>query len=604
MKITPNSTLYLLKNVPLDINNNFTLDFNNINQQNNFFDNLIDSTFDINEGYNYIRDTQSLKVQANCDDLFGLNYLYFMNNNKRYYAFITKKDYINPNCTAISFKIDVLQSFMFDYSIDESFVEREHQDRFTSDLKPIYNTHQENLEIGKNYEVKDKKQFFTGEKDTNQNVVWYYIYAKEPLGKLSAIYGGEWEEDTFPTELRPKGSWQGLSTGFYVYLLSQALPVKAGYSNAKTIFMDIIAPYIESPKVVKIVASRYCPKNINWSTEEEQFVIDKDTTNGGVDIRFCRSFFNPDPSNITNKMLLKVETFIADNFGRDYVIEDIIKAPILSIENKKSVENEPKLNTAPYSLLRLNLFNKYANLERENFKEGLKFRLTQGIGNVTNLVVQPLKYLGEDNGNFSIIKSESDNQINLRTDAWENYQSQNSASINGGLAVAGAQIIGGIGMGIMTGGFGLAMAGQSIVNFAGQVGNKLLKEQDIKNTPDEVVTTNDSFTPVLFNEMLANIEFIEIKENFKNIVFNYFFHYGYKCNEFKKPNVKSRYYFNYIKTIGANIKSNIDNDFITEIRIIFDNGITIWHYRDSNTFKGVNNYDYENMEISLMEDPQ
>lgn len=600
MKITPNSTLYLLKNVPLDINNNFTLDFNNINQQSNFFDNLIDSTFDINEGYSYIRDTQTLKVQANCDDLFGINYLYFMNNNKRYYAFITKKDYINPNCTAISFKIDVLQSFMFDYEIDESFVEREHQERFNQELKPIYNTQQENLEIGKNYEVKAKKQFFTGEKDTNQNVVWYYIYAKEPLGELIPTYGGTIETDTFPTELRPNNFWQGLSTGFYIYLLSQALPIKSRYPSIDYFQMDILKPYIESAKVVKIVASRYCPKNINWDNDENMFNIDSEI-NGGAQIKLCRSFFNTDPSNINTKILLKVEEFYSDKFGRDYEIDDIIKAPILSIENKKSIDNEPKLNTSPYSLLRLNLFNKYANLERENFKEGLKFRLTQGIGNVTNLVVQPLNYLGEDNGNFTIIKSETDNQINLRTDAWEIYQSQNSASINGGLAVAGAQIIAGIGMGVMTGGFGLAMAGQSIVNFAGQVGNKLLKEQDIKNTPDEVVTTNDSFTPVLFNEMLANIEFIEIKDNFKNIVFNYFFHYGYKCNEFKKPNVKSRYYFNYIKTIGANIKSNIDNDFITEIRTIFDNGITIWHYRDSNSFKGVNNYEYENVEISLME---
>lgn len=603
MKITPNSTLYLLKNVPLDINNNFTLDFNNIIQQSNFFDNLIDSTFDINEGYSYFRDSQILKVQANCDDLFGINYLYFINNNKRYYAFITKKDYINPNCTAIGFKIDVLQSFMFDYEIDESFVEREHQERFNQELKPIYNTQQENLEIGKNYEVKDKKQFFTGEKDSNQNVVWYYIYAKEPLGDLIPTYGGTIETDTFPTELRPNNFWQGLSTGFYIYLLSQALPIKSRYPSIDCFQMDIIKPYIESPKVVKIVASRYCPKNINWDNDENIFNIDSEI-NGGARIKLCRSFFNTDPSNINTKILLKVEEFYSDKFGRDYEIDDIIKPPILSIENKKSIDNEPKLNTAPYSLLRLNLFNKYANLDRENFKEGLKFRLTQGIGNVTNLVIQPLNYLGEDNGNFTIIKSETDNQINLRTDAWENYQSQNSASINGGLAVAGAQIIGGIGMGIMTGGFGLAMAGQSIVNFAGQVGNKLLKEQDIKNTPDEVVTTNDSFTPVLFNEMLANIEFIEIKDNFKNIVFNYFFHYGYKCNEFKKPNVKSRYYFNYIKTIGANIKSNIDNDFITEIRSIFDNGITMWHYRDSNTFKGVNNYDYENVEISLMEVPQ
>ena len=41
-------------------------------------------------------------------------------------------------------------------------------------------------------------------------------------------------------------------------------------------------------------------------------------------------------------------------------------------------------------------------------------------------------------------------------------------------------------------------------------------------------------------------------------LYNYFYHYGYKANIFKSPNIRSRYYFNYIKTIGVNIKSNID----------------------------------------------
>ena len=43
-------------------------------------------------------------------------------------------------------------------------------------------------------------------------------------------------------------------------------------------------------------------------------------------------------------------------------------------------------------------------------------------------------------------------------------------------------------------------------------------------------------------------------------------------------------------------------NFRAEIANIFNNGITIWHYRNATTFKGVNNYDYENVETNLMED--
>lgn len=127
MQTIPNSTLYLCKNVDLDPNYNYTIDFDNITAQANYFDSKIATEFEINDGYSYIRDSQTLKVQANIDDLLGINYLFYNNGNKRYYAFITKKEYINPTCTSLSFKLDVLQSFMFNYEIDESFVEREHQ---------------------------------------------------------------------------------------------------------------------------------------------------------------------------------------------------------------------------------------------------------------------------------------------------------------------------------------------------------------------------------------------------------------------------------------------------------------------------------------------
>ena len=129
MQTMPNSTLYLCKNVDLDPNYNYTIDFDNITAQANYFDSKIAGEFDINEGYSYVRDSQALKVQANIDDLLGINYLFYNNGNKRYYAFITKKEYINATCTSLTFKLDVLQSFMFNYEIEESYVEREIEDQ-------------------------------------------------------------------------------------------------------------------------------------------------------------------------------------------------------------------------------------------------------------------------------------------------------------------------------------------------------------------------------------------------------------------------------------------------------------------------------------------
>lgn len=602
MTITPNSKLWLLKDVDLDPNYNYTMDFDSLTAQENYFNSKIYSEFDKNEGYSYIRDNRAIKVEMPVDKLFGVNYLMFENEetNKRYYAFITSKEWLRSDATAITIKIDPLQSFMFDYELEESFIEREHQDRFTSELKPIYSLTEENLEIGENYIVKDNKNI----QDTNlPSLIWYYVYTKEPLGKVYGV--GSFDNiDNNATQLIAEDYSIQLNTGLFVYIFTQLYSIKDNFNNVGN-FIGIEVTdsdtskkinLLEDPRIIKVVASRYLPNGITWNSADNRFEC---STNASFTARLCQ--YDKYPYGYNFSKLLKIDYFNS-NYAKEYEIEDNIITPTLNINNLKNIEYETKLLTAPYSQLRLNIYNKFSNLKRENFSNGIKFKLAQGIINSTNLIIQPVDYLQEEKGLFSQIKADIDSQINLRTDAWLEYQTNNSASINGGLAVAGAQVVGGIALGALTGGIGLAVAGSQVLSFAGQIANELIRRKDIKNTPDEVKQApNDSFTPVLLNNMLVNIEFIEIKPYYKNLVFNYLYHFGYKCNDFKKPNLRSRYYFNYIKTIGANINTGIDADFRNELVTIYDKGITIFHYRDKQTFKGINNYNYENVEMNLME---
>ena len=105
---TIKSTLYLCSGVQLDPNYNYTLDFDNLQAQTAYFDSKINTVLQENEDYSYIRDSEDIKVQANIDDLVGVNYLFYENANKRYYAFITKKEYVNPTTTRLKFDIDAL----------------------------------------------------------------------------------------------------------------------------------------------------------------------------------------------------------------------------------------------------------------------------------------------------------------------------------------------------------------------------------------------------------------------------------------------------------------------------------------------------------------
>lgn len=70
-----------------------------------------------------------IRVATKADNLYECNYLMFQNTNygtKWFYAFITAIEYINNECTEISYEIDVWQTYLFDFRIGDCFVEREH----------------------------------------------------------------------------------------------------------------------------------------------------------------------------------------------------------------------------------------------------------------------------------------------------------------------------------------------------------------------------------------------------------------------------------------------------------------------------------------------
>ncbi len=155
MYIEPKTNIKILKGVPLDTTYEHTLYFNDASEQLNYFSskvkyNLINYTYQrVNHGV--------ARVGVSSDALYDCNYMMFQNSaygNKWFYAFITSVEYHNNGCTDITFEIDVMQTWFFDYTIDYCFVEREHseKDELWSNLVP------ENLELG-DYKITKKETF-------------------------------------------------------------------------------------------------------------------------------------------------------------------------------------------------------------------------------------------------------------------------------------------------------------------------------------------------------------------------------------------------------------------------------------------------------------
>lgn len=127
MYIEPGTNIRLLKDVPLDNTYDHTIWFISEPSQRAYF--ISKTKYNLSD-YTYQRVGRGRsRVGIKADLLYDCNYLMFQNasfGNKWFYAFITSVEYINNECAEVSFEIDVLQTWFFDYSVDYCFVEREH----------------------------------------------------------------------------------------------------------------------------------------------------------------------------------------------------------------------------------------------------------------------------------------------------------------------------------------------------------------------------------------------------------------------------------------------------------------------------------------------
>ena len=143
INIIPQSEVRLLK-TPLEKDLEHTLTFENVTTQTAYFLSKVIKSY---TDFTYIREQQAIVVPDNYDNIYTCNYLMYRNNgfnNKYFYAFITKMEYVSDNSTRIYFEIDSMQTWFFQIEYKQVFVEREHVANDTIGLHTI----PEGLETG------------------------------------------------------------------------------------------------------------------------------------------------------------------------------------------------------------------------------------------------------------------------------------------------------------------------------------------------------------------------------------------------------------------------------------------------------------------------
>lgn len=127
MYIEPSTNIRLLRGVPLDNTYEHTIYFANASAQEAYF---IGKTVVNLTNNTYTRIKRGVaRVEVLADQVYTCNYMMFRNSAhgaKWFYAFITGVEYINDTTTEITFEIDSIQTYLFETTLKECYVERQH----------------------------------------------------------------------------------------------------------------------------------------------------------------------------------------------------------------------------------------------------------------------------------------------------------------------------------------------------------------------------------------------------------------------------------------------------------------------------------------------
>ena len=139
----------------------------------------------------------TIRIAKQADEIYRYNYMMFKNqipaaqfaphySDKWFYCFITDIEYINDNTCEITYEIDVLQTYMFDFALGMNYVEREHSDT------DAYGDHitDEGLQVGDmvTYDTYDMTYNIYNSADYPWRIVFYYVANEEYISSATQYF--------------------------------------------------------------------------------------------------------------------------------------------------------------------------------------------------------------------------------------------------------------------------------------------------------------------------------------------------------------------------------------------------------------------------------
>lgn len=555
--IGPSTTVRVCQSIPLDNTYTDTILFTSKSAQESYFASKTKKTY---SGLTYQRlasnsTTWAIFLEDVADYFYDCNYLCFQNGgfgNKWLYAFISDILYINENCTAITFEIDVMQTWLFDFEIKKSFIERMH----VSDDTISRNVVEEDLNFMQRYEYYkiEPSGLFGGtssdlSKDYSSVVL---ISTSEDCDQDDEVREGEMIQNTY----------QGLK---YI-----AFPIYQNPSACLEALNEWLKKMNESGKAGAINSISMVPATGLSMVQEDGWKYKAEVVDGVIrEQSYEINYTNLDDDYVpkNNKLFCWPYHFFTittmDGQSYDFKYEDII-------------ESDPIPGNAE-----------------------MKFSFKFAFGPNPTYFMFPQYYMKHENNIDYGVKLAGFPQCNWNFGVWENYYAQQDTNITlsmiasmlgagsagAGTAAQGLTSKAGAGMstavGMLQAGIGAVQAGLS--TFGGL--------SVVKSQPDQSRGANN-VGGVNYNLETMDFWIIHKRLHWGYVVKidDYFTKFGYRVNSTGVPNLHTRKYWNYLKLDRPSVTGNMPVGDMCMIKQILTNGITFWHTTD------VGNYDLNNNE--------
>lgn len=549
MYIEPNGICHILKGVPLDNTYEHTLwfDLDNQRSQYNYF--ITKKKYTLT-GLSYTRYKEGvIVVEKTADQLYDCNYLMFQNTaygNKWFYAFITSVEYVNNVTSYIYFMIDVLQTWHFDYTPKQCFIEREHS---------VTDVIGENLVV----ETIEKGDYIV----TSSTEKIYRAWQFESVITLNTLL-------LFATQ---KPNYNKV----------------VGLTDEEKLLVDDVQQYFAAGGIDTIVTKCGCP------ITTELCIIDGLKAHNILPLIIEAYSLCGQSSAIIGILAYAGDTSALNNVA-PYTNDYNVAKRVLSNRTDGTPPKNNKLYTNPYVGLVATNGNSCIELCYEYFSDPLspKFSATEIFGFNGKVMWFPKDYSGKPIDYDLGLTLPLTMKLAWVNDYFQNYCALNefstiTRSVTNGLNIAAHGM--GLAGGIMKRNFStISTHAVGINNTVNDIMNTVAERRNAKIMPDQMGGTIDA----LDSAMCSNISGVRtycksIRPEFVDIVDDYFTRFGYATHKTKYPNRNSRPHFNYVKTIQATITGSVPADDMRVICSIYDNGITFWKNGDE-----VGNYDVDN----------